>query len=71
MFLSVMEVAICVVFVAFLVTQVFIPLEKGRALFPILRKERKLRADLVQVNQAVAEKEIEKEITKTKEKGGV
>ena len=67
----VIEVALWTIVLYLLITQVLIPLIKGTRTFPMFRKEQKLREEIVDVNQKVLEKDLEKQIQITKKKEGV
>lgn len=62
MFLVVMELTFILLLIVFMVSQVFIPLFMGVPLFPIFRKERKLRETLEEECQKTVEHEIKEEI---------
>lgn len=68
MFLVVMRLLIIILFVSFLWTQIFKPLKDGLPLFPIFRKENKLRNDLADVKQELTEQEIKEAISEALEK---
>lgn len=54
-----------IIFIVF-ATQVLVPLWRGTALFPILKKEVKLQEKLAEEKQVTLEEKIEKEIEKEK-----
>lgn len=62
--LSLIELSVLILGGGFLATQILLPLWRGTALFPILRRERKLESDLAQAKQEGVEHEIESEIKK-------
>ena len=62
MFLAVLELTFILLFIIFMVSQVFMPLFMGVPMFPIFRKERKLREALEEECQKTVEHEIKEEI---------
>jgi hypothetical protein len=71
MFLAVLELAVAALLVGFVCTQIVLPMMRGTSLFPVLRKEAKLQADLEEVKQQVVEKKIEEEIKNLKDKESI
>lgn len=67
MFLVVGELAIAIIFIAFVYTQIFLPLKSGLPTLPFFRKEKVLRNDLANVNQDLVEKQISDAINKVRE----
>ena len=65
--LSIFEISFVVIIMWLLITQVSIPVFKGTKLFPLLRKEEKLRDQLTGVKQESVEKDLERKIKKAKE----
>ena len=68
MFLAVLELAVTALLIGFILTQVILPMMRGTSMFPIFRKESRLRSDLADVKQQSVEKKIEQEIKNIKEK---
>jgi hypothetical protein len=53
------------------ITQLLLPTIHNRKLFPIFRREGKLRSKIVDINQEIVEKNLAEEINKTIEKEGL
>lgn len=60
--LMLIELLMISLFIAFGVTQVFIPLIEGEPLFPIFRKRRRLEGKLISVHEEIRETELEADI---------
>ena len=45
------------------VSQIVIPAIKGRALFPIFRKQSELEAKLIDINQTTVENQLQQQVT--------
>lgn len=71
MFVRLVELALGLILLWHLITQVIVPAVRGTKLFPMFEKEAKLRSDLEGAKQAVEEKKLEQEIKTIKEKEGV
>lgn len=69
--LSVIEICVIIIVVAFIVTQIAIPGLLGHPLFPWFRRERKLDAKLGEAREQVRLATGEKEIERTLRKAGV
>ena len=66
MFLRLAELLVFgLVFLVFL-TQIWVPISKGRGIFPVLRKQGRLETELVELKQQEAEKNLEANIEKEK-----
>lgn len=63
----VLEIAIVVMGVILFLTQITIPLYRGRPMFPMFRKEAKLLHELEELQQEVVERALERQITKERE----
>lgn len=64
---SIFEISLVVVIMWLLITQVSIPIYRGTKLFPLFKKEEKLRAQLSEIKQETVERDLERKIKKTKE----
>lgn len=64
--LIVFEMLMVSVLVWTLITQISIPIFRGTRLFPMFRKEEKLKNELANINQEILEKNIEQKIKKKK-----
>ena len=64
-----MLVEICVPLFAaiIIITQILIPVWQNRAMFPIFRKERKLKAALIDLDQANVEQQLTERLEDTAE----
>lgn len=64
-----MLVEICVPLFAaiIIITQILIPVWQNRAMFPIFRKERKLKAALTELEQASVEQQLSDQLETTAE----
>ena len=76
MFVALMEVVVLVLMLLFIFTQILFAALRGRALFPLLRKENKIEAEIVEVEQKLHEEELKKVVKSkkrqlTKSKKGV
>jgi hypothetical protein len=71
MLIKLVEGLLVILLIWTLFLQVMIPLIRGSKLFPMFKKEAKLRSDLESVNQSVIEKELEQRIKSTKKEKGV
>lgn len=58
------EAFLVVTVIAVFVSQIFIPAATGRPIFPILRRERVIRADIAQTRQTLAELELQATLEK-------
>jgi hypothetical protein len=67
MFAALLEVVVLSLVVLFIGTQILVPAMRGRALFPMFRKEAKIEAEVVEVEQAIHEEEL-KNIVKSKKR---
>jgi hypothetical protein len=63
-----MEFILYWLIIAMFVTQIFIPLIKGTQLFPLLKRENKLRQELESEKQHTEEEKIKKQIKKERRK---
>ena len=63
-----MELVVTVSLLYLGVTQVVLPLWRGKPLFPIFRRERRLQHDLAEATENVVEAELEKRIAETAQK---
>jgi len=52
----------------FIFLQVVVPIVRGTPLYPMFRKERKIKADLQEARQSVIESNLKEEVKKTKQK---
>lgn len=68
---SIIEVLLAVTVLYLLVFQVIVPILLGTKIFPMFLREKKLRAEITDVNQKVLEKDLETQIKKTKKKEGI
>lgn len=60
MFAAIVEILV-IVFLGWLIsTQIIVPAMQGRALFSIFRKESKIEAEIVEVEQKLHEEELKK-----------
>lgn len=66
MFLRFVELIAAAIILVFFVTQVWLPMSKGRPTFPILRKQGRLEKELAEVKQQEAEKELETAVEQAK-----
>ena len=71
MFLILMELCVFALFVGFIITQVWKPIQKDTQWFPMFRREQKLVNEIHEVNQKIVEKSLENEIKKLKKEKGV
>ena len=71
LFIDLIELGIFILILAFLYTQIVKPYFKGTRFFPGVLKERKLRNEILDLNQKVQEKELKKEIETIKKEKGV
>jgi len=53
------------------ITQLLLPVINNRKLFPMFRREGKLKSKLVDINQEIAEKDLVEKINETIEKEGL
>ena len=53
------------------ISQILIPLLIGSKLFPMFRKEAKLKSQISDTRQQIIEKDLKKQITKMKKKEGL
>lgn len=66
MLLFLLEIAMFVAFAIVLVTQLIVPAIKETAFFPYFRKERKLKSEIVNVEQTLEEQRLASEINNKK-----
>jgi hypothetical protein len=71
MLIRLVEASVVILLIWTLFLQVMVPLIRGSRLFPMFKKEAKLRSDLESVNQSAIEKELEQKIKSTKKEKGV
>lgn len=71
MFLTIVEIAIGLLVIAFLITQVMVPLWKNLPLFPFFRKEAKLDVKQSEADEQVRIFKKEERIDKTLERAGI
>lgn len=53
------------------VAQIFVPIMRGSKLFPMFRREAKLKSQISDTCQQIIEKDLEKHITKMRKKEGL
>lgn len=71
LFIDLMELGICIMVIVFIYTQIIKPYRNGTKMFPMAFKERKLKSEIVGINQRIKEKKLEEEIKKIKKENGV
>lgn len=62
------DILIGTVIIWTLITQVLIPVFRGTKLFPLFRREEKLRNEIEEANQQLVEKSLEDELEKISKK---
>jgi len=62
MLVKIFEFSIIILAMWLLITQVSIPVFRGTKLFPLFRREEKLRSELEEARQKTLEKKLEKKI---------
>ena len=65
------EILLWVAVIYLFVFQMVVPTIRGTKIFPMFRREKKLRSEMVNVNQKILEKDLEKQIKTKKKKEGV
>jgi hypothetical protein len=71
MLIAILERLTCILLLAVVIFQMIIPAIRGTKMFPMFRRERKLKEKVIDLNQKVAEKELESEIETIKKEKGV
>ena len=66
-----LDLIIVSIVVYLFLTQLLLPVIRGTKIFPMFRKEGKLRSQVTDVNQKILEKGLEENLTKTKKKEGL
>lgn len=66
MFAWLLELLIITIVGCGFLSQVILPIYKGTKMFPLFRREQKLRGELAEAKQEQQEKEIEKKIEQVK-----
>jgi biopolymer transport protein ExbB/TolQ len=62
MFLVIIEIAVAALIVWAVLTQVLVPLSKGRRVFPLFSREARLRLELNELERKMREQELERTI---------
>ena len=68
---AVLEILFWLLIVYLFVFQMVIPTIQGTKMFPAFRREKKLREELIDVNQQILEKNLETQIKTKKKKEGL
>lgn len=67
--IRVLEAAAALLFILFVVTQIFWPMYRNRPLFPLFRKRATLERDLAEAREKRDEADLKRTIERTKAKG--
>lgn len=62
LFFRILEIAIILVLLVLIVTQILLPIIQGRALFPLFRDEGKLWMEDADIEQQIAEEKLRQEV---------
>lgn len=67
-FLRLLEYAVVILFIIFAVTQILIPLLRGKPIFPLFRKKEEIKEQLIVAKDETETAKLEKELEKEREK---